>query len=86
MLRLILAAAYMEQAVRKKTVIGPGGRVDVSAPELVEGSEAEVIILVEKGPGEGVPPLSNMGGILDGAYGSSKDIDRYIRELRDEWD
>jgi len=37
----------MVAAIRQTVTVGPGGRVEVQAPELTEGSRAEVIVLVE---------------------------------------
>jgi hypothetical protein len=37
----------MVAAIRQTVTVGPGGRVEVQAPELTEGARAEVIVLLE---------------------------------------
>ncbi len=34
----------MQREVRQQAVVGPGGRIEVVAPELPEGAEAEVVV------------------------------------------
>lgn len=75
----------MLNAIRAKAVVQPGGRIELRAPELLEGAEAEVIVIVN-GAAAQPPRLSDMVGSAKGTFGSVEEIDRYIRELRDEWD
>jgi len=37
----------MTLAIRTKTIVQPGGRVEVGSPELTPGASAEVIVLVD---------------------------------------
>jgi hypothetical protein len=37
----------MTLAVRTKTIVQPGGRVEIRSPELMPGASAEVIVLVD---------------------------------------
>jgi hypothetical protein len=37
----------MVRAVKQTVTVGPGGMVEIRSPELLEGSRAEVIVLVE---------------------------------------
>jgi len=37
----------MTLAVRTKTIVQPGGRVEIRSPELTPGASAEVIVLVD---------------------------------------
>lgn len=37
----------MTLAVRTKTIVQPGGRVEIRSPDLTPGASAEVIVLVE---------------------------------------
>jgi len=37
----------MVNALKQKVIVQSGGRIEIVAPELVEGSEAEVIVLIE---------------------------------------
>lgn len=38
----------MVNAVRQRVTVGPGGIIEVKSPDLPEGAEAEVIVLVEQ--------------------------------------
>ena len=42
----------MINTIREWTVVGNGGKIEVSSPELVEGSEVEVLILIGNGQDE----------------------------------
>jgi len=37
----------MTLAVRTKTIVQPGGRVEIRSPDLTPGASAEVIVLVD---------------------------------------
>jgi hypothetical protein len=37
----------METALRQKTVVKPGGVIEIRSPELPEGAVAEVIVILE---------------------------------------
>ena len=37
------------KAIKQKVIVQSGGRIEISAPELVAGSEVEVIVLFENG-------------------------------------
>ena len=76
----------MLQAIRREAVVGPGGAINVHAPELPEGTLAEVILLVKEPPTVQPPSLASMVGSGSGLFKSVEEVDRYIRELRDEWD
>ena len=70
-------------AVRKKVVIQKGGRVELESPELVEGSTAEVIVLVEQVAEP--PELASLFGKAKGNFGSLADTDALIRKEREAW-
>ncbi len=74
----------MTQAVRQKTVLGPGGKVELPHTGLPEGSVAEVIVLLEDPPPV-KRPLMAFWGTAKGTYDSLEDATAFIRELRDEW-
>ncbi|HET6569119.1 MAG TPA: hypothetical protein VFG50_14225 [Rhodothermales bacterium] len=77
----------MVQAVRKRVTIKRGGIVEMQDPELPEGAEAEIIILLNSQPsGQDLPPLTELVGSAKGVFKSPEEIDAYIRDLRDEWD
>jgi len=80
----------MVQAIRKRVRVGAGGVVEVRDPQLQEGSEAEVIVLLDETAAtpsaEDASALANIVGSGSGLFSSAEEIDQYIRDLRDEWD
>ena len=78
----------MESAVRVRTAVLPGGRIEVTDPELRPGDEVEVIILA---PDAGAVRRRSVVDILAEAPGglefkSAEDVDAYLKEERDSWD
>ena len=74
----------MVQAVKQSAIVGPGGRVEVCSADLPEGVRVEVIVLL---PEDGRHRrLTEFFGAAKGLFDRPEDVDRHIRELRDEWD
>jgi hypothetical protein len=75
----------MEQALRQRVTILPGGKIELQSPDLPVGEEAEVIVLV-------APPqarrrnLSEFIGAGKGLFKSADEVDAYINEERDSWE
>lgn len=81
----------MQNAIRKHARVQHGGVISVQDPNLTEGADAEVIILVPRtsndlGQSEDLPSLRSMIGAAKGIFGSAEEIDQYMRDLRNEWD
>jgi len=53
----------MVAAVRQRVTVQPGGRVELTSPELPAGAEAEVIVLV----GDDVPESAEAGRRVEGS-------------------
>ena len=79
----------MNTALRTKVVVLPGGRVEISSPDLRAGQTVEVIVLLPE-PG----PTDDQGSVLDlieslgpgpHLFNSPEDVDRYLNEERDSW-
>jgi len=75
----------MEQALRQRVVIQPGGKIELQSPDLPAGLEAEVIVLV--------PPqqrrtrsLTDFIGAAKGTYASPEEADAFIRAERNAWE
>ena len=74
--------------VRVKTVVLPGGKIEISNPELVAGQEATVVVTVEE-----QKPIEQRS-IIDllesfpkhRIFKTGEEVDAYIREERDAWD
>ncbi len=69
-----------------RTSILPGGRIEVQSPDLPEGREVTIRIVLDAGPPK--RPLSEIlkdypGGQL---FRTVEEVDRYINEERDSWD
>ena len=78
----------MDAALHIKTRVLPGQKIEVTAPELVEGEPVEVIV-VFPGPGRrGRRSVMDIieSGTLPRTGRSAEEVDRYIREERDSWD
>jgi hypothetical protein len=70
--------------IRKNTVVGPGGVVEVSTDELPVGTQVEVSLqIIESAPQQRLRDLRGSG---QGVYSSPEDVGAYIQALRDEWD
>lgn len=79
----------MATAVRVKTVVLPGGKIEVSAPELVAGQHATVFVVVEEDdePREkrhALDILAELPGHLE--FHTAEEVDRYLEEERSSWE
>jgi hypothetical protein len=74
----------MVTALKQTVKIQQGGRIEIHSPELPEGSNAEVIVLVE--PTRRTVPLASLIGKGRGSFDSPRHVDDYLHEERDSWD
>lgn len=70
-----------------ETTVLPGGRIEISSPELIAGQKAKVTVVVEDQTTQ-KRPLSEIlreypGGRL---FKTAEEVDAYIREERASWD
>lgn len=74
--------------VRMKTKVLPGGKIEISAPELIAGQEATIVVTVEdyklNGQGHVIDLLKNLPGHQ--LFHTPEEIDTHIREERESWD
>lgn len=75
----------MIQAIRKEVVILPGGRIEIHSPDLIPGTHAEVVVLIEE-TGKAVGTMSSLIGKGKGCYGTPAQADAFIRAERDTWE
>jgi hypothetical protein len=78
----------MATAVHIKTTILPGGKIEISAPELPPGKQVDVFVVVE---GEEPTKKRHALDIISefrghGVFKTAEEVDAYIREERDSWD
>ena len=68
--------------VRMKTKVLPGGKIEISAPELIAGQEATIVVTVEdyklNGQGHVIDLLKNLPGRQ--LFHTAEEIDTHIRE------
>ncbi len=78
----------MQNALCVITKVQPGNKVEITAPELVEGENVEVIVML---PETSTRPHRSALDIIKSLKGhrlfkTSAEVDRHIREERDAWD
>ena len=77
----------MLNALQIETTILPGGRIEITAPELVPGHRAKVIVVVEAETAEKQPLSEILGEYAGGRlFKSAEEVDAYLHEERDAWD
>ncbi|MBI4558142.1 MAG: hypothetical protein HY706_11220 [Candidatus Hydrogenedentes bacterium] len=74
----------MERTIRKKVVIQSGGRINVQSPDLPEGAEAEVIIILQNKLA--AQSYRSLFGSGKGAFAFSEEADAFLRQERDAWE
>ena len=75
----------MLHAIRQKVTVQAGGRIELCAPELAEGTQAEVIVIEEPTP-HSVRGLSALLGQGRGAHPTPEAADTFLRQERDTWE
>lgn len=78
----------VNQAMHIKTRVLPGHKIEIMAPELVEGELVDVSIMV---PDEMVDRTTSVLDILaaskaPGLFKTAQEVDDYIQKERDSWD
>ena len=78
----------MNLALRVETKVLPGHRIEVQGPELPEGQDATVFVVLH-GSGEAKKrPLLDILAEYKGpvSFRTAAEVDAYLREERDSWD
>jgi hypothetical protein len=79
----------MQTALRMETIVLPGHRVEISAPELPEGAKVEVIVVL---PQAGPVPRTSMVELLKtlppGPRGCEtwEEYERILQEEKNAWE
>jgi hypothetical protein len=73
----------MMHEIRETVTVRAGGRIEIYAPQLAEGSCAEVIVIPNAATA--LRPLSELIGRGRGAFLSPADVDAFLRREREEW-
>ena len=74
--------------VRVKTIVLPGGKIEISTPELIPGQHATVVVTVEDNQSTEQRHVIDILVALPGyhLYQSSEEVDTYVREERGSWE
>ena len=78
----------MQPAMRGTTTILPGGRIEITAPELPEGQRVDVIVLIAKPSPAAGRSVMDVLALAPGhrVFKTAAEVDAYVREERDSWD
>jgi hypothetical protein len=75
----------MQINIRQKVTVQPGGLIALQSPDFVEGSEVEVIVLLEPSASPQVS-LASLIGTGKGSFATAQEADQFIRQERDAWE
>ena len=79
----------MQTTLRLETIVLPGHRLEVSAPELPEGVKVEVIVVL---PAKPEPQFKSALDFLESlppgprAFKTWEEYERHLQEEKDAWD
>lgn len=74
----------MQNVLKQKVTVQPGGIVHIESPELVPGSIADVIIIPEP-PDAPIATLANFIGAAAEGFTTPQEADAFIRQERNTW-
>lgn len=74
----------MQNVLKQKVTVQPGGIVHIESPELVPGSIADVIIIPET-PAEPLASLTSLIGTAAEGFTTPHEADVFIRQERNTW-
>jgi hypothetical protein len=79
----------MQTAIRIKTTVLPGNRIEVCAPELPEGADIELLVspAIDENNEQRQSVLSIVQS-LNGhrGFSSAEEVDEYLQAERNSWD
>lgn len=79
----------METALRVTTTVQPGNKIEIADPELIEGAQVEVTIVMHRTP---QPALRSILDFLDSlppgprSYSTWEEFERRFQEERNSWE
>jgi len=78
----------MATQVCVRTVVLPGGKIEISTPELILERRATVVVMIEDNETIEQAHVIDILKMLPGhrLYQSAEEVDTYIREERDAWE
>ena len=80
----------MEQVIRKRVIVQPGGHIELTDDELEDGTEAEVVVIVGKRRASANSKQAALD-VLNAQAGeqifqTSSEADAYLLAERESWD
>ena len=78
----------MATEVRVRTIVFPGGKIEISTPELIPGQHATVVVTIEDNEPAQQSHVIDILTALPGhqLFHSAEEVDAYIHEERDSWE
>jgi len=78
----------MATEVRVKTIVLPGGKIEISTPELIAGQYATVVVTIEDNESGQQPHVIDLLRALPGhqLFHSADEVDAYMHEERQSWE
>ncbi len=78
----------MTTEIRVKTTVLPGGKIEISTPELIPGQHAMVVVTIEDNGQVGQHHVIDILAALPGhqLFQNAEEVDAYLHEERDSWD
>lgn len=78
----------MATTIHIKTTVLPDGKIEIRAPELIPGQQANVFVVLEnEEPVEKRPVREVLANLpRHRLFKTAEEVDAYIREERDSWE
>jgi hypothetical protein len=81
----------MNTAYHITTTVLPGHKIEITAPELSEGEQVQVVVISTSAQGSARKPGPSGLDIIESLKGhrlfqTPEEVDRYINEERNSWD
>lgn len=78
----------MATEMRVKTIVLPGGKIEISTPELIPGQHATVVITIEDSKPNEQAHVIDILTALPGhrLFQTAEEVDAYMHEERDSWE
>lgn len=79
----------MQSAIKIKTKVLPGNKVEIELPPGSEGAEVEVFVVLPEKPvtqSRSAIDIINEARNRQGSFKTVEEVDQYIRQERDSWE
>lgn len=78
----------MTTELRVKTIVLPGGKIEISTPELIPGKRATVVVIIEDNEPDDQRHVIDILSALPGhqIFHNVEEVDAYLRKERDSWE